>query len=251
MTRFVMKLSYDGTCFLGWQTQKQNRTVQLVVEKALTEFCGHKTKVTGSGRTDTGVHALGQHCHFDYNGNAAPDQIRRGLRRFLPDDVQIISIAKTAPDFHARYDAYERCYQYIISTRETPFNRLYQGSFTRKKLRIDIMQQAASYFLGTHDFTSFSKDNPAVPDHVCTVNVSEFEINDDRYVYTIRADRFLHNMVRRIVGAIVNIGHLQLDPSIVTTWLEQKQARQTIIYPAPPQGLYLVDVSYPPEKINP
>jgi tRNA pseudouridine38-40 synthase len=249
MPRFLMKLSYDGTNFLGWQVQKQNRTVQLILDNALSEFCGYRVKATGSGRTDTGVHALGQHAHFDYNGNATPEQIKRGLRRHLPDDVQILSIHHTTTDFHARYDAYERHYQYIISLIPTPFNRLYTGSFPRKKLRPDYMSEVSRYFTGEHDFTSFSKDNPAVPDHVCTVKESRLEIAEDTLIFTIVADRFLHNMVRRIVGAMVSVGHHQLEPSIILKWLDEKQSRQTMIFPAPPQGLYLMDVKYPENKI--
>jgi tRNA pseudouridine38-40 synthase len=250
MSRYLMRLSYDGTGFHGWQIQKQNRTVQLVLEQAFKDFCGEVTKVTGSGRTDTGVHALAQSAHFDYAGTATPEQMRKGLRRFLPDDIQILSITPVHPEFHARYDAYQRYYQYVITKNETPFNRLYQASFTRKKLRYDLMRQAAAHFIGEHDFTSFSRENPAVPDHVCTIITSEFTEHDDRYVYHICADRFLHNMVRRIVGSIVNIGHLQLEPAIVLDWLKQKESKQTIIYPAPAQGLYLVEVLYPDDKLN-
>jgi len=249
MTRYVMKIAYDGTGYFGWQVQHQQRTVQHTIEKALLEFCGKKTSLTGSGRTDTGVHALCQYAHFNYKGNASPEQMRKGLRRFLPDDIQILSIYKTTPDFHARYDAYERCYQYIIAKAETPFNRLYQGSFPKKKISLDLLQKAAPYFLGEHDFSSFSKLNPAVPDHVCSVYQSDFAVHEDYYTYTIRANRFLHNMVRRIVGALVNVSHLELEPTIIFEWLAQKQARQTIIFPAPPQGLYLADVLYPKDKI--
>jgi tRNA pseudouridine38-40 synthase len=244
-----MKLAYDGTKFYGWQVQHQERTVQLVMEQALAEFCGKKTSVTGSGRTDAGVHALGQYAHFNYKGNASPEQIRRGLKRYLPGDIQIIKIYKTTPDFHARYDAYERCYQYFIAKAETPFNRFYQGSFPRKKIYLDLMQAAVPYFLGEHDYSSFSKMNPAVPDHVCSVYQSEITEHEEYYIYTIRANRFLHNMVRRIVGSIVNISHMELDPTIVLDWLNEKQPRQTIIFPAPPQGLYLLDVLYPENKI--
>jgi tRNA pseudouridine38-40 synthase len=244
-----MKLAYDGTNFLGWQVQKQQRTVQYVVEQALSEFSGRRTVLTGSGRTDAGVHATGQHAHFNYQGSANPEQIRKGLKRYLPDDIQVVNIVPVCSDFHARYDAMERCYRYIIAIRETPFNRLYQGSFPRKQIKVELMQKAAPYFLGQHDFSSFSKDNPNVPDHVCHIRHSDFEIREDCCIFTIRADRFLHNMVRRIVGALVNIGHLNLDPAIILTWLEQKQSRQTIIFPAPPNGLYLHDVIYPPDKI--
>lgn len=244
-----MKIAYDGTNYFGWQVQHQQRTVQHTIENALTEFCGKKTAITGSGRTDAGVHAWGQYAHFNYKGNANPEQIRKGLRRFLPDDIKVLKIYRTTPDFHARYDAYERIYQYHIAKEETPFNRLYMGSFPRKKIDIEAMQVAAQYFLGEHDFSSFSKMNPAVPDHVCSIYQSDFEIHEDYYAYTIRANRFLHNMVRRIVGSLINISHLQLDPAIINKWLEEKQSRQTIIFPAPPQGLYLVDVLYPKDKL--
>ncbi len=250
MTRYVMKIAYDGTNYFGWQVQHHQITIQRTIENALSEFCGKKTSLTASGRTDTGVHARGQYAHFNYKGSADPEQIRKGIRRYLPDDIKIIKIYQTTPDFHARYDAYERCYQYLIAKEETPFNRLYQGSFPRKKINLEAMQTAARYFLGEHDFSSFSKLNPAVPDHVCSIYQSDFEAQADYYIYTIRANRFLHNMVRRIVGSLVNISHLELDPAIINQWLEEKQARQTIIFPAPPQGLYLVDVFYPKDKLQ-
>ena len=244
-----MKISYDGSNYFGWQVQHHQKTIQHTIETALQEFCGIKTHLTGSGRTDTGVHALGQYAHFDYQGSASPEQMRKGLRRFLPDDIKILQIQQTSPDFHARYDAYERCYHYLIAKDPTPFNRLYQASFPRKKFAIEEMQNAAKYFLGEHDFSSFSKENPAVPDHICSVCQSEFELHDSYYIYKIRANRFLHNMVRRIVGSLINISHLHLNPQIINQWLDEKQPRQTIIFPAPPQGLYLVDVLYPKDKI--
>lgn len=251
MPKFVMIVSYDGSGFYGWQIQRHQRTVQSALEQAFYDFCGIKTAVTGSGRTDSGVHALRQYAHLNYDGNANPEQLRKGLRRHLPDDIQIIRILPVSESFHARYDAFQRCYRYTITKQQTPFNRLYQSYFPRKKLRIELMQKAAPFFLGKHDFSSFSKSNIAVPDHVCDVKMSEFEIRKDSYIYTIKADRFLHNMVRRIMGAMVSISHHELDPEIINTWFAQKEPKQTLIYPAPPQGLYLVDVKYPKEKLNP
>ena len=145
--------------------------------------------------------------------------------------------------FQKSIDIFLHIVQMFLDPLKTVF------SFIRKQIRIKIMQKASEFFLGEHDFTSFSKMNPSIPDHVCNVKMSKFDIYDDRYVYTIRADRFLHNMVRRIVGSLVNIGHLQLEPSIVQEWLKQKKSKQTIIFPAPAQGLYLVDVLYPDCKI--
>lgn len=249
LKRYALKIAYDGTNFMGWQKQKQQRTVQYALEKALTDFSGTKTIVTGSGRTDAGVHALGQFAHFDYSGSASPLQMLKGLRRFLPDDIQIVNIYHATADFHARYDAFQRCYEYRIAKKETPFNRLYMGSFPRKRLDVSIMQAATKYFLGEHDFSSFSKDNPAVPDHVCDIKESYLVEHEDFYVYHISATRFLHNMVRRIVGSLVNISHMNLEPTIVLDWLAQQDPKQTVIYPAPPQGLYLVSVLYPVGKI--
>jgi tRNA pseudouridine38-40 synthase len=244
-----MKLAYDGTRYHGWQIQPQKRTVQKSLQYALMRFAHKRIEVTGSGRTDTGVHAKGQAVHFDYTGSASPDQVRLGLRKYLPDDIQVISIVQVKDDFHARYDACLRHYQYLIAKSETPFNRFYMGSFPRKKITYTAMQTAATHFIGEYDFSSFSKPNPAVPDHVCQVTQSMFEEREDHYIYTIKATRFLHNMVRRIVGSMINISHLELSPEIIRQWLEERNPRQTIIYPAPPQGLYLMDVTYPVEKL--
>lgn len=245
-----MKLCYDGTKYMGWQIQRHPNTVQARLQKALYDFSGTKTNVVGSGRTDTGVHALAQYAHFDYNGTANPEQMRKGLRKYLPDDIQIIKIQSVSNEFHARYDACERHYRYIISKNHNPFNRFYQGNFHKLTLNQDILFKIAPYFLGKHDFSTFCRLNPSVQDRVCNVVYSEFQETDDSYLYDIKANRFLHNMVRRIVGAMVSISHHKLDPEIVSYWLNQKQPKQTLIFPAPPQGLYLVDVRYPCEKID-
>jgi tRNA pseudouridine38-40 synthase len=210
MARFLMKLAYDGNRFHGWQTQPHKRTVQRSLRYALTRFAHKKIDVTGSGRTDTGVHAKGQYAHFDYEGNARGEQIRKGLRKYLPDDINVLSIIPVNPDFHARYDAFQRHYEYLIAKEETPFNRQYMGWFPRKQLLLEALQASARYFIGEYDFSSFSKPNPAVPDHVCQVTESFVTEYDDHYVYTVKATRFLHNMVRRMVGAMVNI----------TPWIE-------------------------------
>lgn len=240
-----MKLSYDGTRFHGWQTQPHKRTVQKSVSYALTRFAHKRTIVTGSGRTDTGVHAMGQCAHFDYEGNATGDQIRKGLRKYLPDDVKILSITAVAPEFHARYDACLRHYEYLIAKDETPFNRQYMGYFPRKKVNFAVLQECAPCFLGEHNFSSFSKPNPAVPNHICDVIDSSITEYESHFVYTVKATRFLHNMVRRMVGAMINISHLGLSPETIYTWIAQQNPRQTIIFPAPPQGLYLMGVKYP------
>ncbi len=251
MQRFAIQIAYDGTDYFGWQVQKRLRTVQSVMEKGLSEFCGSRTRITGAGRTDTGVHALNMTAHFDYKGSAHPEQIRKGLRRFLPPDIQIIRVIPVTSDFHARYDAMERHYKYHIALEETPFNRLYTGYFPRKRIRSELIRTAASYFLGPHDFSSFSRENPAVPDHICEIHQSDLAVQDDCLIYSIRADRFLHHMVRRMVGAMVSISHFEMDPGIIATWLAQKQSRQTMIFPAPAQGLFLVEVIYPPDKLKP
>ncbi len=251
MQRYLIKLSYDGTNFSGWQKQLHKRTVQEELEKALTLFAKTAVKVTGSGRTDTGVHALGQSAHVDYSGSANADQLLKGLSRLLPPDIALLRIFPVGPDFHARYDAFERHYLYKIAKAKSPFMRFYYGYFPHKHIHPDKIRQSLPYFLGKHDFSSFCKHNPDIPDRICEVKEILFTGHEEYYELSIRADRFLHNMVRRIIGALVNISHLNLEPKIISAWLKEKNPRQKIIFTAPPQGLYLADVLYPPAKIIP
>lgn len=240
-----MKLMYDGSAFHGWQKQKNQRSVQEDLETALAMFSTLGNQVTASGRTDAGVHALAQCAHFDYEGAMTPERLIRAFRRYLKDDVKVLDIKPVADDFHARFDACQRSYVYLLTRDRTPFNRNYKGYIPHKRYELESMRACTKYLLGAHDYSSFGKHNPAVPNRICDVKDIKILTHREDIVFLIRADRFLHNMMRRIVGTIVDISHCSLDPSVIAEILAEAQPRQKLGMPAPAEGLYLVEVKYP------
>ncbi len=247
MIRYAITLSYDGTHFTGWQVQPESRTVQGTLEAAFTKMAKAPITVMGSGRTDSGVHALGQVAHFDLDMNMTPQQIMLALRTRLPHNIGIIDIRPVHEDFHARYKAFQRDYQYHIARERTPFNRLYCSTFARKKILPDKIAECLPHFLGSHDFASFCKPNPDITNTVCDMNRLDFEEEEGGWVFHLSADRFLHNMVRRIVGCIITITNRGLSPAIIDELFEIKRSDQLLTPTAPPQGLFLTKVHYPKE----
>ncbi len=245
MARYLLKIAYDGSGYYGWQKQWISPTVQEIIEGLLSKIARETIFITGSGRTDSGVHALAQYAHFDFQVNMTPEQIRLALNSKLPSDIMIDQVLLVPDEFHARFDAYERSYIYRICKVRTPFNRLYYSSFPRKKINTELILPCLKYFEGVHDFTSFSKPNPDVPNRVCDIKSISWEEFEDSYVFKITADRFLHNMVRRIVGCLINISHKKLNPAIVKELIEQQDSNQRFIPTAPSNGLYLSEVKYP------
>ena len=248
MKRILLRLAYDGTGFYGWQTQKSGRTVQQTIETALFELAGAEIPVTGSGRTDSGVHALRQYAHFDLPLKMTPEQLCKALRTKLPHDIGMLEAFEVSNDFNARYDAFKRSYRYIITRNRTPFNRFYKSFIPRLKLDDESIKAALPYFLGKHDFTSFSKLNPDLKHNFCDLQQFDVSFRDEDIIFEISANRFLHNMVRRLVGTVVNISHTETDPKIITELIERKNPSHRLIQTAPSQGLYLKEVHYPEEK---
>ncbi|HPR17017.1 MAG TPA: tRNA pseudouridine(38-40) synthase TruA [Candidatus Cloacimonadota bacterium] len=244
--RYLAKVAYDGTNFCGWQIQNGQRTIQGVIEKALFLIAKTEIPVTGAGRTDAGVHALGQYFHFDFPLGMTADQIKKALQTKLPYEIKIVAILSVREDFHARYQAIRRRYQFIISQNPSPFNRDFAASFPGIKFDLDLMRSIADMFLGSHDFTSFSKFNPEIVSQIC--HIQEFVISEhqDEIILQISADRFLHNMVRRITGCLINIMRKKENPEIVKSLLAAKSTQNKLISTAPAKGLYLLDVVYPP-----
>lgn len=239
-----MKMMYDGSSFHGWQIQNNARTVQEVLERGLMEMSGYKIEVCGSGRTDTGVHALAQTAHFDYEGSMQAYQMVLALRNLLPDELRVYEVLPVADDFHARYDACERHYHYLLAKDKNPFTRNFRGFIPHQNIQLVRMQPATEYFLGSHDFSSFSRANPSVPNRICNVKELSITEYEDHYLFSIRADRFLHNMVRRIVGSLISVSHKNLSPDHITMWFDQACPRQNLVFTAPASGLYLVNVLY-------
>jgi len=243
MKRYTMKVAYDGSKFFGWQVQPQGITVQQCLQDTLSLIAKQPIVVMGAGRTDTGVHALGQVAHFDFPDNMTTRQLLLAVNSRIPHSVQVLQINETTPDFHARYDAISRTYQYVITLTKTPFNVDYKAWLPRYKLDVDSMRACIPFFLGKHDFTSFAKPNPKVPNRVCEIKEMSIEFAEDIVIKVI-ADRFLHNMVRRIVGAMIAVSHKGLPASVVSEWIATKRHEQKNYITAPANGLYLVEVGY-------
>ncbi|MCD4651290.1 MAG: tRNA pseudouridine(38-40) synthase TruA [Candidatus Cloacimonetes bacterium] len=246
--RIAACLAYDGTAFAGWQIQNNERTVQQTIENALEKICKQPVPVTASGRTDSGVHALRQYMHLDFTLQMTQEQIHKALQSKLPDDIRIIEVWQPAPDFHARFDAISRTYHFYIANQRTPFNRHYRSVFTRKTIHPERIQSLLHNFTGEHDFSAFCRPNPDLKHYRCNVSNLTFEEIEDGYRLIITANRFLHNMVRRIVGCLVEITHKNLNEALIPELLLSKSHRQKLTPTAPPQGLFLYDVEYPQNK---
>ena len=243
-------MAYDGSQFYGWQIQVQTPTVQYCLEKALSEIAKEKVMVVGAGRTDTGVHAIGQVAHCDFPVKMTTKQIIDALYSKLPKAIKIIDIADVNEDFHARYDALTRTYHYIITKYQTPFNYNFKTYLPKYKIEIEKLQACIEYFIGEKDFTSFAKPNPEIKNYIC--DIKEIQINErkDDIVIKIKANRFLHNMVRRMVGAMIMVSHKTQNPNIITQWIEMKKHEQKNYFTAPPNGLYLTKIEYPIDKVS-
>ncbi|WP_338471360.1 tRNA pseudouridine(38-40) synthase TruA [Niallia sp. XMNu-256] len=245
MQRYKCTISYDGTLFSGYQVQPKTRTVQREIESVLMKIHkGQEIKVTASGRTDAGVHAKGQVIHFDSPLSIPMDRWRMALQSLLPEDIAIIQVEKVHSSFHARFDAIGKEYRYFIKRTaiSDPFSRNYQFQY-QYDLNIDLMRKAASYLIGTHDFTSFCSAKTEVEDRVRTVTEIEIFEEGDVVIFRFAGNGFLYNMVRILVGTLLEVGKGNICPEEMVEILQAKdrgQAGKT----APPQGLYLWKVDY-------
>jgi len=247
MKRYAMKIAYDGSQFYGWQIQPLSPTVQERLQDTLTHIAKIPITLIGAGRTDTGVHAIGQVAHFDFPVNMTTQQLLLAINSKVSPSIKITDIAQVDPDFHSRYHAIARTYRYIITTAPDPFNHQYKSAFPRYHIHLDRLIACIPYFMGKHDFTSFAKPNPQTKNYVCDIADMHLECADTDIILTITADRFLHNMIRRIVGAMVTISHKDLPPEIITKWLADKKHNQKNYFTATPNGLYLYKIQYPME----
>jgi tRNA pseudouridine38-40 synthase len=246
MPRYLLKLAYNGTAYHGWQIQVGAHTVQAEINEKLSLLLGEDINVTGCGRTDTGVHAREFYAHFDISVKAEKilktmDTVYR-LNSFLPPDIAVYSIKKVNDDFNARFDAKSRTYKYYISRRKNPFlqntSYLYTG-----KLNIAVMQKGAEILLEYDDFTSFSKLHTQTKTNICKIFSAEWQQNDDLLIFTIAADRFLRNMVRAVVGTLLELGKEKINLDDLRTIIEAKD-RNRAGFSVPAQGLFLEKVEY-------
>jgi len=239
--RYKIELSYVGTRYHGWQSQPNASSVQETLEDALSKVLREKISVTGCGRTDTGVHAEYYVAHFDADAEI-DDRTADKLNSLLPDDISIFSLTQTTDNFHARFDAKKRSYKYVITQRKNPFIKGFSW-YVRYPLNIAMMQEAADKLFSYTDFTSFSKLHTDVKTNNCKIYRAEFEKHGDQIVFHISADRFLRNMVRAIVGTLVEVGKDKLSIDEFCRIIESKnrcEAGQSV----PAEGLFLTEVEY-------
>lgn len=243
MRNIRLTLEYDGTDFVGWQIQAKGRSVQEELTRVLDRLTGAHVNLIGAGRTDAGVHARGQVANFRTDSPLPAENILRALNGMLPPDIRIRDAADVPLEFHARYSAVARRYRYSITRTQRAIGRRHAW-FVPYRLDTDLMRQAAQGFLGTHDFTSFCRAGAERDHNLCTVALSAWTPEADELAYDIEANRFLHGMVRALVGTMVDIGrgHTPLEeiPAIL-----QACDRSRAGMAAPPHGLSLEEVRYP------
>lgn len=254
----MLKLEYDGTNYHGWQRQDNAVTVQEVLENALKKITKEDISVTGCSRTDTGVHALGFVCNFYTQGNIPADRLPYALNSILPYDIVALECQEVFEDFHARYWAKGKKYRYRILNRGFPsaFERNYVCHWPYP-LDIDLMQEAARFFIGEHDFKAFMSSGSAVKDTVrnvydltvdkkvavCTKGYMNNQKLNHEIIIEISANGFLYNMVRIIVGTLIYVANGKIKLEDIPDIIMQGDRRKAGIT-APPQGLYLVEVYY-------
>ena len=250
MPRIKCTISYDGTGFSGYQVQPGKRTVQGELEKALEKMNkGTSIRVSASGRTDAGVHARGQVIHFDTTLEIEPARWHTALNSLLPVDIAVLSVDTAKPDFHARFDAVGKEYRYFLlpSKHRDPFQRNYAYQF-QYELNFDAMREASKQLLGTHDFTSFCSAKTEVEDRVRTLKEIDFYEDNGLLVFRFVGDGFLYNMVRILVGTLLEVGTGRRAADSMLQLLAD-QDRTLSGKTAPGHGLYLWKVFYDEEEL--
>lgn len=244
--RYFLHLAYNGAPFFGWQVQPDHPSVQEVLERSLSLLLHQEhIAVTGCGRTDTGVHAADYYAHFELEETLDAEglkRIRDQLNSFLPKEIAIFDIFPVKPRAHARFDAVERTYQYLVSIRKNPFT-FPQRYFSFRTPDIERMNEAAALLLENEDFTSFSKVHTQVNNFICHVTHAQWVLEGDDLVFTITANRFLRNMVRAIVGTLLDVGFGKLSVSDFQNIINQKDRCKAGIS-VPAGALFLTNVRY-------
>jgi tRNA pseudouridine38-40 synthase len=247
LKRVKLTVAYDGTNYCGWQVQPNGITIESELNRHLSELLGEEIRVTGASRTDAGVHALGNVAVFDTQNRMPAEKISLALNTRLPEDIRIQESREVAADFHPRFCNTVKTYEYRICNRRfpDPCSRLY-SLFYYWELDEKKMQEGANYLVGTHDFTSFCTNKPEYRDRVRTIYSLQVRRDGDMLTVRIRGNGFLYNMVRIIVGTLLQVGSGKIAPEEIAAILEARD-RGHAGDTARPQGLTLVKIEYPDE----
>mgnify|MGYP000093610027 FL=1 len=242
--RYFIYLSYKGTAYHGWQTQPNGISVQEVLGKAISTVLRTDIEIIGAGRTDTGVHAKLMVAHFDFERELPKlTSFASKLNSILPKDIAISKIIGVKADAHARFDATSRKYEYHLVTQKNVFKTEYAARFNENQ-NFDILNQAAATLMDYRDLTCFSKLHTDAKTNNCVIMHAQWTANDGEWIFTIQADRFLRNMVRAIVGTLLEVGRGKMTIEQFREVIEIKN-RCKAGTSVPAQGLYLVDIQYP------
>lgn len=243
MERFFLKLAYNGKNYHGWQMQPKDISVQEILEKALSTILRSPIEIVGAGRTDSGVHAREMFAHFDAENLPETSELIKKLNSFLPTDIAVSDVISVHHDAHARFDAVSRTYQYHIHQNKNPF--LHDSSwFYPHNLDLEKMNQAANILLEYVDFECFSKTNTDVNTFNCKITHARWQKTNDEIIFSITADRFLRNMVRAVVGTLIEVGIGKLEPENIRNIILSKN-RSNAGFSVPAHGLYLTQIVYP------
>ncbi|MDO5654879.1 MAG: tRNA pseudouridine(38-40) synthase TruA [Flavobacteriaceae bacterium] len=243
--RYFLNFSYLGKNYHGWQIQPNATSVQEILQDRVSKILGVTTILTAAGRTDTGVHAKQMTAHFDTEIEIRSDFVYR-INAFLPQDIAVQSIKQVKKEAHARFDAIERTYQYFIHYQKNPFLSEVSWYWNYQKLDVNKMNEAAEILYEMTDFTSFAKLHTDNKTNICQVKTAKWIQQNENLIFTICADRFLRNMVRSIVGTLVEVGSGKLSKSDFKEIIVKKD-RKFAAASAPAHGLFLLDVKYPDE----
>ena len=245
MQRYFVELAYNGSRYHGWQMQPNAPTVQSALETAIKTITGKDFETTGAGRTDTGVHArfFVAHMNSDHPLFSNPKQLVYKINCVLPVDIVVHQIYPVRPDAHARFSALSRTYEYTISRVKDPFYHDFSWYYTRP-LNVAAMNLASAMLKEINDFTSFSKLHSDVKTNHCQVADAGWSENPDKLIFSIQADRFLRNMVRALVGTLINVGLQKISPEDFKT-IALKKDRRLAAFSAPACGLSLTAIAYP------
>jgi tRNA pseudouridine38-40 synthase len=245
MQRYKLKIEYDGTAFVGWQFQKNGLSIQEVLQNAIFKLSNEKVIVTGAGRTDAGVHALEQTAHFDLRKKIKKNFFLPGINQHIGNkSIAILKISKINKNFHSRFDAKKRIYQYVVINRQSPLTLQKNKAWhLRKKLNLEIMKKGSKLFLGTHDFSTFRSSTCSAKSPIKTMENISIKKNKDKITLKFVSKSFLQNQVRSMVGCIKYLGEGKWNIDDFKKSFESK-SRLKCAPPAPACGLYLKEIKY-------
>lgn len=247
--RYFIEIAYNGKNYFGWQRQPKQMSVQQVIEESLSTLLREDIKITGAGRTDAGVHAKQLFAHFDFEAINNTKALVFRINSFLPKDISVVNIFQVKDNAHARFDAVAREYEYVISLRKDPFSQDFAYQLN-KIPDVDLMNKTSELLFNHIDFQCFSRSKTDVKTYNCVISKARWELIDNKLTFTISADRFLRNMVRAIVGTLLDVGFGKTTAEDFQAILNSKN-RSKAGASAPAHGLYLTKVKYPEEIFLP